>query len=126
MKHIITWFEIPVTDIERATRFYETVFATTLTREDMEDMKMACFPYEDGLVSGGLTLFEHYKPSADGAIIYLDAPKLDALLERAKKAGGQLIFGPHTLPKNYGRIAHIIDSEGNRIGLHERPEEMPY
>ncbi|MDR0775816.1 MAG: VOC family protein [Azonexus sp.] len=121
MRSIINWFEIPVTDIERATRFYETVFATTLIREEMENMQMAVFPYEDGQASGGLTLFEHYKPSADGVVIYLDAPRLDAMLERVKKAGGQLIFGPETLPKNIGRIALIIDSEGNRIGLHEEP-----
>jgi predicted enzyme related to lactoylglutathione lyase len=126
MKHTINWFEIPVTNIERAIRFYETVFATTLTREDMEDMQMATFPYEDGQVSGGLTQFEHYKPSADGTIIYLDAPQLDAMIERAKKAGGQLVFGPHTLPNNIGRIALLIDSEGNRIGLHEEPEEVSH
>ncbi len=121
MKRVINWFEIPVTDIERATRFYETVFATTLTREDNGDMKMAVFPYEDGHTGGGLAQFEHYKPSADGTIIYLDTPQMEAALERAQKAGGQAVFGPYVLPDDIGRIALIIDSEGNRIGLHEEP-----
>ena len=34
-------------------------------------------------------------------------------------SGGQCVFGPMTLPDHMGRIAHIVDTEGNRIGLHE-------
>jgi len=31
----IPWFEIPVADLDRAQRFYETLFARSLRREQM-------------------------------------------------------------------------------------------
>ncbi len=34
-RNALTWFEIPVTDIDRAQRFYETLLARDLRREQM-------------------------------------------------------------------------------------------
>ena len=121
MGSIINWFEIPVTDFERAIRFYEAVFQAALRREDMVGMRMAVFPYSDPHPGGALVEFEHYKPSADGTIIYLHASGLEAMLERVNAAGGKCIFGPQMLPDDIGTIALFLDSEGNRIGLHEPP-----
>ena len=50
---------------------------------------------------------------------YFNAPQLDDVLARVTYAGGRTIHGPVQLPDNMGRYAHIKDSEGNRIGLHE-------
>lgn len=119
MSNIINWFEIPVTDFERAVKFYEQVFQASLRREDMGHMQMAVFPYQAPQPGGALVKFEHYRPSADGTIVYLHAPQLDAMLQRVKAAGGQCILEPMVLPDDIGTIALIIDSEGNRIGLHQ-------
>lgn len=121
MDRIINWFEIPVSDFERAVQFYEKVFQATLRRENMSDMLMATFPYTCPHAGGALVRFEHCKPSADGVVVYLHAPELDEMLKRVDSAGGQCVFGPHTLPEDIGRIALVIDSEGNRVGLHEPP-----
>ena len=34
MKSVINWFEIPVADMDRATKFYESVMRVALRRED--------------------------------------------------------------------------------------------
>ncbi|WP_216621362.1 VOC family protein [Cupriavidus necator] len=119
MSHrLINWLEIPVVDMSRAVGFYEQVFALKLRRETMSQVDMAVFPHPDP--GGALVAGEGYRPSNYyGTVPYLHAPELDALLERAARAGGKTVFGPLRLPGEIGRIAHITDSEGNRIGLHE-------
>ena len=44
----VGWFEIPVTDMERATKFYGTVFNTELSPLPMEKGEMMAFPWKDG------------------------------------------------------------------------------
>ena len=70
----INWFEISVSDIARATKFYETIFDTKLGQSEMMGMKMAMFPSENmnGKVSGALVESQMHKPSADGAKIYFN------------------------------------------------------
>jgi predicted enzyme related to lactoylglutathione lyase len=117
---LVNWLEIPVVDMRRAVQFYEHVFGTTLKRETMSDVDMAVFPNPDP--GGALVAGEGYRPSTQyGTVPYLHAPGLDGLLGRAAELGGKTVFGPLQLPDNIGRIAHITDCEGNRIGLHEPP-----
>lgn len=117
MNGLINWLEIPVTDMTRAIRFYEQVFETTLKRETMAQTDMAVFA--DREPGGALVASEGSRPSADGCLPYLHTPGLTALLARVQAAGGKTVFGPLQLPGDIGHIAHIIDSEGNRVGLHQ-------
>ncbi|MFZ5638308.1 MAG: VOC family protein [Pseudomonadota bacterium] len=117
----LNWFEIPVSDLERAQTFYEAVFDTPLRREAMgPGIDMAVFPYEKYGVGGCLFAADHGpRPSADGAIVYLNAePSLDAVLARVEAAGGRVTLSRTELPEGMGCFAHIADSEGNRVGLH--------
>jgi predicted enzyme related to lactoylglutathione lyase len=59
------------------------------------------------------------QPGATGTVIYLavDDP-LDAALARVAQAGGKVAVGRTELPGDMGCYAHIIDTEGNRVGLH--------
>lgn len=119
MNTIINWFEIPVQDLERATAFYEAVFAAKFKRESMSGMEMAIFPYQEPHPGGALLKGDAFRPSAQGTVVYLHAPDLTVALERVAKAGGECVFGPQVLPDDIGSIALIIDSEGNRVGLHQ-------
>ena len=82
----ISWFEIPTTDLDRATTFYETIFDIKLNPLDMPQLKMRMFPLEDMMgVGGALTFAEgFYKPSAtDGPLVYLNAnPDVQSILDR--------------------------------------------
>ena len=117
----IHWFEIPVSDIDRAQRFYETLLARSLRREDMGPQTLAIFPYDNGQGIGGALLKSATAPApgTDGALVYLDAsPSLDAVLSRASELGAKVLQSKLELPRNIGFIAQIVDCEGNRIGLH--------
>ena len=40
----INWFEISVSDLDRATRFYQDVLGTSLKREELFGMNLAAVP----------------------------------------------------------------------------------
>ena len=113
----ISWFEIPATDIERARRFYETIFAFEMKPLDLGDLQMALFP------AGGGALNQHptfYKPSADaGPLVYLDGgADLQVVLDRIEKAGGKVVVPKRQISPEYGYMAVFVDCEGNRVALH--------
>ena len=116
----LNWFEIPVTDIDRAQRFYETLLGKSMRREQIGPQTLAVFPYDDGRVGGALLQSATAPaPTTDGAIIYLAAgPSLDVVLARASELGAKVLLPKLELPRDLGAIAHIADSEGNRVGLH--------
>lgn len=117
----VKWFEIPVLDLDRAQRFYEVLFDGPLARERVgEHVEMAVFPYEKYGVGGCLLdVAGGPKPSCDGSVVYLNAePSLDAVLARVEAAGGSIALQRTELPAGLGCFAHVIDSEGNRVGLH--------
>jgi len=116
----LTWFEIPVRDLDRAQTFYETLLDRPLRREAMGPHTMAVFPSAEGRVGGALLAgSEAAVPAATGTIVYLDVgPSLDATLARAAQLGAVLACPKVVLPRDLGVFAHVIDSEGNRVGLH--------
>ena len=121
-RNAVNWFEIPVADLDRAQRFYETLLDAPLRREAMgPDTTLAVFPYEKGTGIGGCLFAGAHapSPSADGTVVYLDAsPSLDAVLARVAAAGGRIVVPRTELPAGMGAFAQIVDSEGSRVGLH--------
>ena len=119
MLNALAWFEIPVTDIGRARRFYEAIFAFEMKALDLGELKMVVFPSE-GI---GGALCQHaawYKPSAEmGPLIYLNAePDLAIVLGRVEKAGGKVTVPKRQISPDFGYMAVLVDSEGNRVALH--------
>ena len=114
----INWFEIPSSDFDRAVKFYETIFAKHLVKGDFMGTPTAVFAYEKPAVSGCVLKEEGHTPSTKGTLVFLNANGIfDDVLTRVPKAGGKVETVIH-LPEGLGRAAHIIDSEGNRVGLH--------
>lgn len=120
VRSVVTWFEIPVTDLERARRFYSTIFETEIPVYDFGG-PMAVFPYEQPGVSGCLVAGRSH-PSPHGTLVYLNAAgRLDRTLELVEAAGGKIESPKMKVSDDIGEVAHIIDSEGNRVGLHASP-----
>lgn len=120
MANALNWFEIPALDFDRAKKFYETILDITMETMPHPAYKYGMFPatMETGNVGGGLVEGEGFKPSKDGSLIYLNAqPDLSVALSKVEAAGGKIIF-PKTSIGGNGFMAHIIDTEGNRVGLH--------
>jgi hypothetical protein len=82
---------------------------------------MAFFPSGEGSVGGALCKGDSYSPSTDGAIIYFNAnPDLSFVLSKVEKAGGKIVMPKKQISEEYGYMALIIDSEGNRVALHSQ------
>lgn len=118
-KNAVNWFEIPVNEMSRAKKFYETVFSLELSMLPMPDVEMAAFPMNEGgeHSTGALIKCEGYVPSKLGTMVYFTCDDVQINLDIAVKAGGK-VLNPKTAIGEHGFIAHIEDSEGNRIGLH--------
>ncbi|WP_165796003.1 VOC family protein [Siphonobacter curvatus] len=73
------------------------------------------FPFNGSNVSGLLVQNQGNEPN-QSAILYFNAgQKLSLVLERVKASNGKIIL--ETIPIKSGFIAHILDSEGNRLAL---------
>lgn len=115
----INWFDLFVSDFQRARTFYEQ--ALDIKMEVMDGMggPMALFPCdEQNGVGGCLSAMHGQHPGVGGTRIYLNAEgKLDAVLERVPAAGGQVIQAKLSI-EPHGFIAVIKDCAGNEVGLH--------
>jgi predicted enzyme related to lactoylglutathione lyase len=121
-KHVISWFEIPAKDINRAQKFYETIFDITMTPIDLAQIQMRLFPIEDQMNIGGALVYneQFYRPSAtDGPLVYLNGnPDLQKVLDKIEAAGGKIIVPKTQISPDYGYMGLFIDTEGNRMALH--------
>jgi predicted enzyme related to lactoylglutathione lyase len=69
-------------------------------------------------VGGGIVEGEGFEPSMKGTLVYLNAGKdLSIPLSKVEAAGGKILLPKTSLGGN-GFMAHITDTEGNKIALH--------
>jgi uncharacterized protein len=119
MQNAVTWFEIPSTDLGRAIKFYNTVLGIQLREEVFNGIPHGMFPADEAAVGGALIFDPNVIPSDKGSVVYLDARgDLDGVLSRVQAAGGKVVL-PKTSIGDPGHIAILIDTEGNRVGLHQ-------
>lgn len=120
MRKLISWFDIPTSDFNRAVEFYQNVFDLSLNIFDGVGEKMGCFP-DDGInLTGCIFYSPDYKPSKDGVIInFYTENEINSFLKIVELNGGKTIT-PKTkiLVEGRGYFALFSDSEGNRIGVY--------
>ncbi|MET2986593.1 VOC family protein [Aureibaculum conchae] len=122
MKSAVSWFEIPVTDFNRAKKFYTTVLGIGIKDHPMPDptMEYGVFDYkpeEDG-ISGAIFKGEGQHPSMDGTTVYLNGGNdLNLPLSRVERAGGKVLMPKTDIGEN-GFFALLADTEGNKVALH--------
>lgn len=120
MHNGISWFEIPVSDFDRAKKFYGAIYNYEMPEMDMGPVKMGILLHDrdKGGIGGAIVHGEAYVPSKTGAKVYLNAGNdLNIVLDRVEAAGGKVIVGK-TAVGMMGHIAIIEDSEGNNVSLH--------
>jgi predicted enzyme related to lactoylglutathione lyase len=115
----VGWFEIPANDLSRAQAFYEHILGTQLSLHEVGPMKMAWFPMEQNApgAAGSLVKAEGQSPSQTGTLIYFSVEDIEGVLKKANDKGGKTLHSKESIGE-YGFIALIQDSEGNRIGIH--------
>ncbi|MDB2702361.1 VOC family protein [Flavobacteriaceae bacterium] len=121
MQNSIHWVEIPATHIERAVGFYNNLLSIEMKVMEVMSMKTAFFPHTAETQSGGcLMQGPNYIPSDKGTLIYLSAGEdLQTALDRVDASGGTIVLPKTSIGAN-GFMAHILDTEGNKIGLYSK------
>ena len=124
--NIITWFEIPVIDTQRAKKFYESILDIEMSTRTIPQTgeELTFFPYDpnvvqatSGRITGVLAKSPKSQPSDKGTLVYINAyPEIQKVLDRVETAGGKILV--QATQMNAGFIAVIMDTEGNRVGLH--------
>ena len=114
----VVHFEIPADDVERAKRFYGSVFGWEMA--DMPEMgytvvkttpvdEQTQLPSEPGAINGGM-----YRRS----VLTIDVNSVDYALREIEAAGGRVLRSRTEIP-GMGAFAYFTDPEGNALGLWE-------
>ena len=120
---MVGWFEIPVTNMERAKAFYNAVFNIEVQEMDFGGTLMGWFPFAEGKsgASGSLIQNAAYQPSeSKGVLVYFSSVDVSNELERVEGAGGKIVQTKTQISPDIGYMATFIDSERNRMALHSR------
>ena len=114
--NFVVWTEIPVTDLQRAIKFYNQVFNTELKLDETGPNPMAIFPTANETGVAGHLYPGTPARDGTGSTIHMIVPdQLEAALERVTTAGGEVQADPIAIPP--GRFAYCRDLDGNSIGL---------
>ena len=118
----VVWFDLPVADLERASRFYAAVLGIAVSPAKAGNVNFAVLEHgPDG--NGGCLIPNPKEVSAAGILVYMNVDgRIRDAVAQTQKHGGRLLkaiesIGPH------GFRAIVLDSEGNRIALHSSSDK---
>lgn len=120
---MVGWFEIPVSDMGRAKKFYEEVFDIEIALHDLGGFVMGWFPNDPKIpgAKGSLVKHEMYLPSETfGPLIYFSCTDAATELSRVEGVGGKVLQQKTEIGAGHGFMGLFIDSEGNRIAVHSQ------
>jgi predicted enzyme related to lactoylglutathione lyase len=119
----LCWTDIPVTNLDRAVKFYSGVLGKEVKRLSEGGTEYGLLAHGEQTASGCLCVRADSggvdnTPSANGPLIYLSVEgRLDEAVEAARANGGKVLRARQQVGE-HGFRAVVIDSEGNRIALH--------
>ena len=118
--NMVAWFEIPVSDMDRAKAFYEAVFNIKIEVQDFEGTLMGWFPSnpEAPGAMGSLVKQEIYVPSQEGSLLYFMSEDVQTELDRVVAAGGSILQEKTMISPEIGYMAVFVDTEGNKLALY--------
>jgi len=115
----INWFEIPVSDFDRAKLFYSMIYNYEMPDQMMGPIHMGFFQVEKGGIGGAIVQGEGYVPSQQGTTVYLNGGNdLSVVLDRVESSGGKVIVPKTNINDEMGYFAIFLDCEGNKVALH--------
>lgn len=116
----IGWFDIYVTDMNRAVAFYESVLQQKLAPIDdpTGETQMMSFPADMGVygAGGALVKSSHARPGAGGTLVYFSVEDCAQEEARVVAAGGKVVRPKFSI-EEFGWVSLCEDTEGNLFGL---------
>jgi len=122
-ENLVSWFEIPVTNMDRAKAFYDAVFNIEVNIQDFGGTLMGWFPMDPTKpgASGSLVLNEAYIPSeTHGIVVYFNSEEITKELNKVEANGGKILQAKTQISPEIGYMAVFVDCEGNRISLYSK------
>lgn len=130
-KPIVTWFEIPAGNLDRAISFYSKALRLKVDKVDMMGIPYGLFNRTSGI--GGV-IVQREVPRTEATVLFFHTDDISSALERITAAGGEVIMkktilkmkeeeGSVVIARSFidnetGYIAKFRDSEGNIMALH--------
>lgn len=115
------WVEIPVRDVERAAKFYQSLFdlpTTEFFQDDVRRTTVLVNSSEEGSPGVSLTQTQNFDPGEHGPLVYLDTgDDLTDHLNRVEPAGGTVVERKTSMGAA-GYYATFRDTEGNLLALY--------
>lgn len=121
----VCWFEIPVTNMDRAKAFYEAIFNIEIGIQDFQGTLMGWFPFnaEKPGISGSLIQNKAYIPSeTHGVVIYFESDDISGVLKKVLAHGGKVHQEETQISPEVGAMGVFVDTEGNRISLYKNAQ----
>jgi uncharacterized protein len=117
----VGWFDIYVSKMDRAKKFYEKVFNIQLVDLPIEWGKQSLFPFDHQSqnISGALVEKTDMTPNGNNTVVYFETEDCATVEKKIEVAGGKIVR-PKMAIGEFGFVSIFIDTEGNTIGLHSR------
>ena len=115
-QNVAVWFEIPVSNLDRAVAFYNKILDQEMVIDHSGPNPIAVFAYDDADGTGTGGHVYPGNPSENGPTVHLAAPvSLADMRERIFNAGGKVESDDIPLPA--GAFFYARDLDGNSIGV---------
>ena len=118
----VVWFDLPVADLDRATKFYAAVLGIKVSKEKMGNFSFSVLEHgPEG--NGGCLVPNAAEVGEKGPLIYLNVDgRIREAVKQAEKNGGKVLKAVESIGQ-HGFRAVIRDSEGNRVALHSASDK---
>lgn len=115
----VGWFEIYVENMDRAKKFYQSVFGVTLERLGNTELEMWSFPGNENSYGapGALIKIPGFPVGRNSVLVYFSCADCAVEEKRVKEFGGRVEKTKFAIGQ-YGHVALVYDTEGNMFGLH--------
>jgi predicted enzyme related to lactoylglutathione lyase len=119
MDRMLKYLEIPVTDLGRASSFYKSIFDIDIFIAEMLGYSIGFFRKNGADLWVAIAYGKNYFPSDKGGLAYLNAGMdVQLVLDKVIIHGGAIITPKTLVSDEIGYMGIIMDTEGNRIGIH--------
>ena len=119
------WVDLATTDVEGAKSFYGRLLGVDWEPAPGSPDETGGYGFflKDGKQVAGIgPIQQEGQPPAWSS--YVKVEDADATADRARKAGGQVIFGPIDLPNESGRIAVLQDPTGALVSINQQQKHQ--
>ena len=112
--NMVGWFEIPVLDMDRAKKFYDTVFDINIQVQKFNELLMGWFPFAENKMGATGSLVKHataYQPSeVKGPLLYFSCKDVAYNLGKIEAAGGRITQKKTLISNDLGYMAVFVDT----------------